>query len=215
MIYAKIIPISFLFLGIFFLMQIILPYLSFQIWEIGLSLENKGLISPQMDISSKSNILGISIQNNEDFSYFISSAQRHKDPKFLEFSITVPKLRLEKVDVLVDSNDLTNKLAHLPGSALPGEKGNVFISGHSALNFFKGVKKAPFANLADLKKGDQIEVLTDGTRFVYEVISLRIVKPDELSVISAPESLGRYITLMTCVPPGLNFKRLIVLGKMI
>ena len=34
-------------------------------------------------------------------------------------------------------------------------------------------------------------------------------------VLNPPDNKGRYITLMTCYPPGLNFKRLIVLGKMI
>ena len=106
-------------------------------------------------------------------------------------------------------------MIHLPGSALPGEKGNIFISGHSALNRFFSLKNALFANLLDLRKGDEIVVERLGVKYRYEVYELKVVDPGNTSVINAPDSVGRYISLMTCVPPGLNFKRLVVLGKMI
>ena len=213
MITLKFISLGFLCLGIFFLMQIILPLVSFQIWEIGINSEGTTLVSPQN--FGRSNVLGVSIQNDDDFSYFVSNVERKNIPNYLEFTISIPKLKIEKKEVFVDSNDITSGLAHLPASALPGEKGNVFISGHSAINFFKGIKNAPFANLQDLKKGDQIEIFAGGAEFLYEVVELRVVKPSDLSVINPPESLGRYITLMTCVPPGLNLKRLVVVGKLI
>lgn len=213
MITLKIISLSFLSLGVFSLMQIALPYFSFKIWETGLKYQSFGLISPQLPNESK--VLGISLKSNDNFSYFVSNAQRKDIPSYLEFTVSVPKLKLEKYQVLVDSNDLTKTLAHLPGTALPGEKGNVFISGHSTLNFLRGIKDAPFANLQNLKIGDQIEVWAGGTKFMYEVVELKVVKPSDLSVINPPEPVGRYISLMTCVPPGLNFKRLVVLGKLI
>lgn len=213
MISLKIISLGFLSLGVFFLMQIVLPYFSFTIWETQLKYQSFALISPKSSNGSK--VLGVSTQNNDNFSYFVSDAQRERIPAYLEFTISVPKLKLEKYQVLVDSNDLTKTLAHLPGTALPGEKGNVFISGHSGLNFLRGIKDAPFANLQDLKIGDQIEVWAGGTKFTYEVAEIKIVKPSDLSVINPPEPVGRYISLMTCVPPGLNFKRLVVVGKLI
>lgn len=212
MITLKIISLSFLSLGIFLIMQIMLPLFSFKVWETGIN-QSASLISPR-GLKEKS-VLGVSVQNQDSFSYFVSDAERKDPPNYLEFAISIPKLKIEKKEVFVDSNDITGGLAHLPGTALPGEKGNVFISGHSALNFFKGIKNAPFVNLQDLKKGDQIEVLAGDTKFTYEVTEIKIVKPDDLSVINPPEGVGRYISLMTCVPPGLNFKRLIVLGKMI
>ena len=54
-----------------------------------------------------------------------------------------------------------------------------------------------------------------GTNFKYKVIELKIVSPNDLSVIYPVDNLGRYISLMTCVPPGINTKRLVVTGKMI
>ena len=210
---AKFIALGFLSAGVFLLVQVIAPLLSFQIWETGQKLNSVSLISPNS--STASNVLGISVQNRDNFPAFISSLKRETEASYQDFSITVPRLKIVKSKVDVDSNDLSGNLVHLPGSALPGEKGNVFISGHSALSQFLNIKQAVFAHLTDLKKGDQIIIEANGAKFKYEVADFKVVDPKDLSVINAPEPLGRYISLMTCVPPGLNFKRLIVLGKMI
>src|SRR3989344_595590 len=212
MITVKLLPIGFLSLGIFLLMQVILPIASFQIWELGQKYNNNLLISPTQ---KDSRVLGISIQSKDNFSAIVSTLRRETQPTYTQFNLSIPRLNIDKIQVLVDSNDLSNSLAHLPGSALPGEKGNVFISGHSALSNFFSLKKALFGNLTDLKKGYQILVEVEGVKFRYEVSQLKVVDPNDLSVINAPDTQGRYISLMTCVPPGLNFKRLIILGKMI
>lgn len=210
---GKIISLGFLSIGIFVLMQVILPITSFEIAALDQKYGTQVLISPKQKIDRK--ILGISVQNKDNFPAFTSYLKRETQPNYDRFSLSVSALRIEKSDVWVDTNDLSEGLIHLPGSALPGEKGNVFISGHSALNQFFWQKNAVFAKLADLKKGDQITLETLGSKFVYEVVNFKVVDPQDLSVILPPEDQGRYISLMTCVPPGLNFKRLIVLGKMI
>lgn len=209
---SKLISVGFLSIGIFILMQVILPVISFQIWALGQKMNNQALISPS---SFKQQVLGISVQNKDNFPAFVSSIERETKPNYDRFSLSIPKLKIEKTDVLVDTNDLSKNLAHLPGSALPGEKGNVFISGHSALSPLFVLKSATFSKLTDLKKGDQIIIETPGSKFVYEVADFKVVNPSDLSVLEAPDEQGRYISLMTCVPPGLNFKRLVVLGKMI
>ena len=210
---SKIISLSFLSLGVILLMQVAMPLLSFQIWEIAQKYSSNLLISPQTPRSSQ--VLGVSIENKDNFPSFVSSIKRETQINYSEFSLTIPKLKMEQQPVLVDSNDLSKKLAHLPGSALPGEKGNIFISGHSALSQFFSMKKATFAHLTDLKKGDEIFVSAAGTQFKYQVIELKVVDPKDTSVINPPDTSSRYLTLMTCVPPGLNTKRLIVLAKMI
>lgn len=208
---SKIVSVGFLSIGVFILMQVILPLVSFKIWSIRQSTSSQTLVSPSLS----ENVLGVSVQNKDNFPAFVSSVTRKTSLSYDRFTLSVPKLNMKKMDVFVDSNDLTKGLVHLPGSALPGEKGNVFISGHSALSPLFGLKKAPFAKLTDLKIGDEIFVEDESTKFTYKVVEIKVVDPNDLSVVSAPDNLGRYISLMTCVPPGLNLKRLIVLGKMI
>jgi sortase A len=72
-----------------------------------------------------------------------------------------------------------------------------------------------FSQLPYSKKGDKIEVLVGKQKFEYEVLGIQVVEPHEVGVINPPEPNGRYLSLMTCVPPGLNTKRLVVLSKMI
>lgn len=211
--FSKIIPLAFLSVGVFLLMQAFLPIISFQIWWFGQKYNNVLLISPNSPKGSQ--ILGVSIRNEDNFPAFVSSLKRQTKHTDTEFSLIVPKIKIDRANVLVDSNDLSKSLAHLPGSALPGEKGNVFISGHSALSPLFSLKTAVFGSLSDLKKGDEIIIEASGTKFRYVVLNLKVVDPSDVSVINPPEPLGRYISLMTCVPPGLNFKRLVVLGKMI
>jgi len=90
---------------------------------------NQILISPQ---KSDEQVLGISVQNKDNFPAFVSNLTRETRPNYSQFQISIPRLNIENSPVYVDSNDLSKGLAQLPGSALPGEKGNVFISGHSA-----------------------------------------------------------------------------------
>ena len=210
---TKLISLGFLFIGIFFLMQVMMPLISFQIWNFGQSYNSRSLMSP-LGYDNK-NILGVSIQNNDNFSAFVSSLSRESKAPYSQFYISIPKIKIDNALVKVDSNDLSNSLAHLPGSALPGEKGNVFVSGHSALSSLFNMKNAVFANLLGLQKGDQIIVDAAGIKFTYQVIEFKVIDSKDLSVILPPDSIGRYISLMTCVPPGLNFKRLVILGKML
>ncbi len=215
----KLISIGLLSIGIFVLMQVSLPIISFQVWEIGQKYHNQNLISPKQ--TSRGQVLGVSVQtgvsvrNRDNFPAFISNLKRETNPNYSQFTLSVPRLKIENSTVFLDSNELSKGLVHLPGSSLPGEKGNVFISGHSALSPIFSFKKAVFGKLQDLKKGDQILVEASGTKFVYIVSELKIIDPKDISVINPPDAQGRYISLMTCVPPGLNFKRLVVLGKMI
>lgn len=209
---GKLIPLGFLSIGVFILMQVILPVLSFQLWETGQKINNQDLISPK---KPSGRVLGISVANRDNFPIFISNLSRETVPNYSQFQLTVPRLGLDRELVYVDSNDLAKGLAHLPGSALPGEKGNVFISGHSAASRFLSSQVAVFGKLTDLKKGDEITIEAANSKFVYKVSEIKVVDPSDLSVIPPLDEQGRYVSLMTCVPPGLNYKRLVVLGKMI
>ncbi len=192
-----------------------MPLVSYKFWEVTEYSKNQSalLVSP---VASNRTILGVSIEKTANNFPVIVSKNIYGTRPYKEFTITIPSIGLEAVRTVVDSNDLDKSLVHLPGSALPGEKGNVFISGHSSLpQFYRpGNFKAIFANLPKVKKGDELIVDAGGQKFEYIVEGLKIVDPSETWVINPPDNTGRYISLMTCVPPGLYLKRLIVLGRL-
>lgn len=210
---SKLVSASFLLAGVFLLWMIVSPIISFKVLEISQKYADAVLISPQ--VRENVGVLGVSIKGNDDFTYFVSSATRTTKPNYESFMVSIPRIKVDHAKVLVDSNDFSRTLGHLPGSGLPGEKGNVFVSGHSALNPLLSIQNAVFANLMGVKKGDVITVEAGGTKFNYKVVDLKIVNPTDISVINPPDDQGRYISLMTCVPPGLNYKRLVVIGKIL
>lgn len=209
-----VLPLAFLGVGVFILVQVIMPLLSYKLWEVTSYQENTALISPTFEGQQ---VLGVSLKNIDgNFPALVSENQRTTAAPYSEFTVSVPSIKLENIKTLVDSNDFEQNLAHMPGTALPGERGNVFITGHSSLpQFYRpGNFKAIFANLPKVKKGDEVFVEAGGQKFTYKVIGLKVVDPKETWVINPPDNQGRYLTLMTCVPPGLYLKRLIVLAEL-
>jgi sortase A len=104
--------------------------------------------------------------------------------------IEIPRLRLSVVVVEgVDKTSLRRAVGHIPGTALPGEAGNVGLAGHRD-TFFRPLK--------DLKIKDEIQVSTLNGNFKYSVVSLRIVDPENVGVL-APSG-ENLLTLVTCYP---------------
>jgi len=211
---VKGLSLLFLGFGVFVLMQIVMPFVSFKAWEIFALGYETALIDPTSVSANGDLAPQFEIETVNNFPAFIGRP-RKEPPSFKEFKVSIPKIKLESSTVAVESLKFEQTMAHLPGSALPGEKGNMFITGHSMLpNFASKGTKAYFAKLPDVKKGDEIIIDALGQRYVYTVSELKIVDPNDISVILPPDSTGRYISLMTCVPPGFNTKRLIVIGKL-
>jgi LPXTG-site transpeptidase (sortase) family protein len=81
-------------------------------------------------------------------------------------------------------------LGHIPGTALPGEPGNVAVAGH---------RDTLFRGLRNVRVGDRIEFETPGKgTYFYVVESTTIVSPREVSVLNA--GLHPELTLVTCYP---------------
>lgn len=208
----KTLSLLFLAVGIFMLVQVVTPTLYFKLWE-ATSTSKQALIDPKAE---SENVLGVSVENIGDFPAIVSSRVRSKAPPYSEFNLIIPKIGLDWAKVKVDSKNFEENLAHLSGSALPGERGNVFITGHSSLTQFykRGNYKAVFSRLPDLEIGDEIILVIFGQEYKYIVESLKTFDPKDISVVNPPDQKGRYLSLMTCVPPGFKTKRLVVLAKL-
>ena len=104
--------------------------------------------------------------------------------------IEIPRLLLSVVVVEgVDKTSLRRAVGHIPGTALPGEAGNVGLAGHRD-TFFRPLK--------DVRIKDEIQISTLKGKFKYEVVSLRVVDPENVGVL-APSG-ENVLTLVTCYP---------------
>lgn len=130
--------------------------------------------------------------------------------------VVIPKINVTAPIIFVDSREektiqanLSNGVVHYAGTAQPGEVGNAFITGHSSNYWWvKGSYNYIFVNLDKMQIGDQAKVYHNGKKIVYQVAEKRVVAPEDLSVLNQTDTPT--LTLMTCTPPGTNWKRLIV-----
>ena len=174
---------------------------------------------PQGQVLSQKVILEKNVQiieNPDGFSFF-STDYKPNTPRPEEFLLTVPKLKIKNAKVLVDDLNFYTNLSHFPGSALPGEIGNSFITGHSVLPQFNDPEnyKAIFTKLSDLEVGDVVYATQDGNTYKYVVQYSKIVSPKDVSVLLPISQNGKNLTLMTCVHPGSSTKRLVVITSLI
>ncbi len=133
-----------------------------------------------------------------------------------DFFLTVEKFGIKKAEVVTGDNFLT-QLAHFPSSALPGDVGNVVISGHSALPqlFSPESYWSIFSKLYLLEIGDQIILEADGATYTYQINQTLVVTPHDLWVLAAPDQFGSYLTLLTCGVGGFNLDRIIIRATLV
>lgn len=97
-----------------------------------------------------------------------------------------------------------------PGSALPGNPGNIFIVGHSSGYWWDpGSYKTVFSRLVRLKKDQDIWVRYKNQIFIYKVSGTKVVRANDTSVLNAPKNQF-ILSLMTCYPVGTASRRLVV-----
>lgn len=92
---------------------------------------------------------------------------------------------------------------HWPGSAMPGQVGNVVIGGHRTEG------NADFGDLDLLQPGDEV-IITDnaGQRFTYLVDKTEIVDP--FSAVIVGQTPAKTATLFACHPKGSTDQRIVV-----
>lgn len=104
---------------------------------------------------------------------------------------------------------LKGGVVHYPGTSLPGQSGNIAITGHSSyFPWDPGRFKDVFALLHEVVEGDKIVIYYEQNKYIYEVDGIKVVMPDNIDILKqTPEEK---LTLITCTPVGTNLKRLVV-----
>lgn len=104
--------------------------------------------------------------------------------------IEIPRLGVKAVvKEGADERTLARAVGLVRGSARPGELGNMVLAGH---------RDTFFRPLRNIKVNDRIRMVVPPNTYEYEVQSLRVVAPEETSVL---DSKGvEELTLVTCYP---------------
>ena len=126
--------------------------------------------------------------------------------------ITIPKISQE-LPVYHGTSDgvLSVAVGHLQGTSLPigGENTHCVVSAH------RGLPTAVlFTHLDRMEVGDTFYFTILDRTITYEVDQIRIVEPDDTSLIQIKDGKD-YCTLLTCTPYGINTQRLLVRGHQV
>jgi sortase A len=105
-------------------------------------------------------------------------------------ALSIPRVQLSAAVLHgSDARTLRHGPGHLENTAYPGDTGNVVIAGH---------RDSFFWPLRNIRLGDDIFLDTPEGRFHYQVTSLRVVNPRDISVLAQGEA--PVLTLITCYP---------------
>lgn len=157
--------------------------------------------------------------NPNDTSWLPQSANQYKEVGVTEqlsnFYLTIPRLGIENSYVSMTDNNVNLHPIWFPGTAVPPNKGNAAIFGHSTLPqwFDPHNPHAIFATALDLKVGDEINLTIGSTAYTYKIVKMTIVPADDTSYL-AQDTDGSYVSIITCTPPGTTWRRLVIKAKL-
>jgi sortase A len=144
-----------------------------------------------------------------------------------EMKLSIPRLKIQDMPVKINVNSYNEKdympildyaLAHFKGTSLPSYPGNTFVYGHSTNELIARSRpnspQVAFTFLNRVEIGDEISIELEGKIHRYALQRSRIVEPEDISPIFGNNS-KETLTLMTCWPPGIGEKRLILVAEQI
>jgi len=129
----------------------------------------------------------------------------------VEPEVIVGAIAIPRIDVIqnlyrgVTLPTLDKGVGWWPGTAMPGQVGNVVLGGHRVS------KKKPFRNLDQLQSGDEIFLSSADGDFVYVVDRTFIVQPTDVWIID--QTTDATLTLFACHPPGSTRERIVVVAN--
>jgi sortase A len=106
-----------------------------------------------------------------------------------------------------DARTLRRAVGHVPGTPLPGQRGNIVITGH---------RDTFFRPLRNIRKDNEITLTTLSGSYRYLVDYIKVVEPEDMEVLN--NSDDSLLTLVTCYPfyfVGPAPKRFIVRAHML
>jgi len=104
--------------------------------------------------------------------------------------IEIPRLGVSAI-IRAGSDARTLRLAvgHIPGTAFPGERGNIGLAGH---------RDTFFRRLRDIQVDDEIRIVTPEETYIFTVEDTSVVSPRDTWVLN--NTATPVLTLVTCYP---------------
>lgn len=212
--------------GLLVILYIFLPFLSWQLYFTPV-FASSDLTSPipKNTILNPSLIRSLVAQTTSPFSSRDYTRAENWFPDYQpknpssnrtvhSYTLSIPAIHIKDAVVSTQDTNLSEHLVNYIGTAIPPEKGNAVIFGHSTLPqlFNPNDYKTILANAYKLKVGNTVITEVNTVAYTYSIESITVVDPSDTSVL-AQEYNDSYLTLITCTPPGTTWKRLIIRAR--
>jgi len=222
---ARLLSLLIVILGISVGSYIFFPLLSWQIYFAPVfASQDIAVPIPQTTLVNSTTIGSLLSQASNNLSgvdytdagnWFPNYKLQKGKPKIDTYTMSIPKINIKDAVVSAVDDDLSIHLVNLGGTALPPDKGNAVIFGHSTLPQLFDAKnyKTIFAKAYELKVGDELFTNVSGVVYKYRIYNITVVSPEDTTVLQQDYS-DSFLTLITCTPPGTIWKRLIIKSRL-
>ncbi|MCL5438797.1 MAG: sortase [Patescibacteria group bacterium] len=150
--------------------------------------------------------------------YLLPPPQIKIDSK--SYVIEIPKIKL--ISPIIKNVDPFNEkeyrevlkkgVARAKGTVDPGQKGLIYIFGHSSdypwnLTRYNTI----FLRIGELNNGDSVIIRKDGKEYKYTVFDKKIVWPGDIKYLT--QNKNNELILQTCTPIGTALQRLLIFAR--
>jgi len=176
------------------------------------SLGDKAADLPIVGDSEAVTLPGVTLPTEEEAQVFASVSNGGLPTRIVVPAAEVDEAVVEVGVVVRDGEAVWETAWHAAGhhmdSALPGQPGNMVISGHVSVASRQNL--AVFKHLDRVAEGDTIEVYSGHDLYRYTVSRVLVVEPDAVNLMKS--SAGSTVTLITCTKDLKH--RLVVIGTL-
>lgn len=122
--------------------------------------------------------------------------------------IIIPSINVDApVGEGTDWESLKYQVGHHPGTANPGQRGNMVLAAHN------DIYGEIFRYLPDVTIGESVTVYASEQRFHYRLAERRIIRPEQVEVMLP--TTGPTITLISCYPYLIDTHRIVLFGDLV
>lgn len=184
-------------------------YIIFWLWYFGE--RNISIKEPSVVSIRKNN----NLHNNNENSDIVKVKKEFTDEDLKNFWLEIDndnvKIKAPIVNGVTDEK-LEQGVGHHRTTAMPGEEGNVVLSGHR-WKFGNNPAYTVFEDLDKLKEGDKITVHYNNQEFVYKIKESKTVGSKAVEILEKTKEAT--LTLYTCTPKYTALKRLVYTAELI
>lgn len=157
--------------------------------------------------------------NTEDKIYVLNVKSEYSAKENI---LEIPNISIETKIVFPQTKDvnvlykyLDSGVIYYPDSVKPTEIGQITILGHSAPPGWPKIKNdTVFSELEKLNIGDEIYLNLNNKRYTYIVKDKKVIDKGQ-EIENNLTNKTNVITLVTCYPPGKDYKRLVVFAEVL